>query len=118
MVLSTNRSGHRSFTAEMRGKVNCRLRQERAAWAVQIPQGSPRQKKLTPFRISGSRKSQESSISVSSFFLSKSNPLRWVSIWDWNHHAGQSQPTLTPVQKTVGSRNAVGIDTSILRHME
>ena len=31
----------------------------------------PRQKKLTPFRFPGFRKSQESSISVSSFFLSE-----------------------------------------------
>ena len=76
MVPSTNRLGHRSFTAEMRGKVNCRLRQEWAAWAVQIPQGSPRQKKLTPFRFPGFRKSQESSISVSSFFLFKSEDSR------------------------------------------
>ena len=33
--------------------------------------GAPRQKKLTPFRFPGFRKSQESSISVSSFFLSE-----------------------------------------------
>ena len=35
-----------------------------------------------------------------------------------SQYAGRCQPALTPVQKTVGSSNAVGIDTSVLRHME
>ena len=38
--------------------------------------GAPRQKKLTPFRFPGFRKSQESSISVSSFFLSETEVSR------------------------------------------
>ena len=33
-------------------------------------------------------------------------------------YAGRCQPALTPVLKTVGSSNAVGIDTSVRRHME
>ena len=46
-----------------------------------------RQRKLAPFRFPGFRKCRESSISAISLFLSKSNPLRWASIWgdtgDW-----------------------------------
>ena len=41
----------------------------------------PRQKNSAPFRFRGLRKSRENFISVASFFLSKSNPLRWASIW-------------------------------------
>ena len=40
----------------------------------------PRQKKLTPFRFPGFRKSQESSISVSSFFLSETEISRGISV--------------------------------------
>ena len=101
MVPSTNWSGHRPFKAAMLGKVNCRLRQERAAWAVQIPQGSPRQKKLTPFRFPGLRKCQESCISVSSFFLPKSNPLRWASIWGGSSRIGVMVARLTLTEEAV-----------------
>ena len=41
---------------------------------VQIPQGSPRQKKPAPFRFRGLRKSRESSISAVSFFLFQIGP--------------------------------------------
>ena len=41
----------------------------------------PRQKKLAPCRFRGFRRSRESSISAPSFFLSKSDPLRWALIW-------------------------------------
>ena len=85
----------------MLGKVNCRLRQERAAWAVQIPQGSPRQKKLAPFRFPGSRKRRESCLSASSFFLSKSNPLRWASIWGGSIRIGVMVARLTLTQEAV-----------------
>ena len=40
-----------------------------------------RQKKAIPFRFPGFRKSWESSISIASFFLTNSNPLRWASSW-------------------------------------
>ena len=103
VVPSTNWSGHRPFKAAMLGKVNCRLRQERAAWAVQIPQGSPRQKKLTPFRFPGLRKCQESCISVSSFFFPKSNQLRWASIWGGSSRIGVMVARLTLNRKVVGS---------------
>ena len=72
MVPSTNRTGRRSFKAEMR---------------VQIPQGSPRQKKPAPYRFRGLRKRippreeravfkacRESSLSAVSFFLFQIGP--------------------------------------------
>ena len=42
--------------------------------------GAPRQKKLTPFRFPGLSKSQESSISVSSFFLSETEVSRGTPV--------------------------------------
>ena len=45
---------------------------------VRVRSPAPRQKKLTPFRFPGQRKRRESSISVSSSFLSNTNPLRWA----------------------------------------
>ena len=39
-----------------------------------------RQKKVAAFRFRGLRKSRENFISAPSFFLSKSDPLRWAPI--------------------------------------
>ena len=47
---------------------------------VQIQSLGPRQKKPVPFRFPGFRKGRESSPSTGSFFLSKSDPLRWAPI--------------------------------------
>ena len=43
---------------------------------AQLP--TPRQKKPIPFRFPGLRKSQESCISIGSFFLSNTDPLCWA----------------------------------------
>ena len=48
--------------------------------AGRIPPAAPRQKKLTPFRFHGFCKSRESFISVSSFFLSKTEVSRGTSV--------------------------------------
>jgi len=104
VVPSTNRLGHRTFNAAMLGKVNCRSRQERAAWAVQIRQGSaPRQKKPAPFRFRGLRMSRENSISAAFFFLSKPDPLRWAPVWGGPSRIGVTAARLTLTQEDVVS---------------
>ena len=51
-----------------------------------------RQKKLTPFRFPGFRKRRVNFISVISFFLSKSSPLRWALIWWRCGKCGERDP--------------------------
>jgi hypothetical protein len=53
-----------------------------AAAAAALCYTGSRQKKPIPFRFPGLRKRRESSISIGSFFLSKSDPLRWALIWE------------------------------------
>ena len=87
-----------AWSLRLTGQVTALSR--RQCW-VQIPQGSPRQKKLTPFRFPGLRKCQESCISVSSFFLPKSNPLRWASIWGGSSRIGVMAARLNLTQEVV-----------------